>query len=207
MNIAVIAANGRSGKAFVEAALDAGHSIRAGIRGESRLKKYTNLTEVQCDATNNEQLRNLLKDTDAVASFIGHVKGSDPDVQTIAIQKTVDIMEELKIKRIVSLTGTGVRFEGDKITLTDRVLNLSIGMIDPERIKDGKDHVGVLKNSDLDWTVIRVLKLQNTELKSFSLTENGPTKAYVSRQEVARAVLKVLEENSFVRKAPIISKY
>ena len=206
MKIAVIAANGRSGQAFVEAALTAGHSISAGVRGKSYLKSHPSLTVVECDATNEAQLENLLSGQEAVASFIGHVKGSEPNVQTIAIQKVVDVMKALGVKRLISLTGTGVRFPGDKISLIDRFLNLSISIIDPARVKDGKNHVEVLKASDLDWTVIRVLKLQNVPPKPFTLREHGPTKWYVGRQEVAQAVLQVLEQRSFVKQAPIIGK-
>ncbi|HEY4964184.1 MAG TPA: NAD(P)H-binding protein [Candidatus Saccharimonadales bacterium] len=206
MKIAVIAANGRSGQAFIEAALTAGHSISAGVRGKSYLKSHPSLTVVECDATNEAQLENLLSGQEAVASFIGHVKGSEPNVQTIAIQKVVDVMKALGVKRLISLTGTGVRFPGDKISLIDRFLNLNISIIDPARVKDGKNHVGVLKASDLDWTVIRVLKLQNVPPKPFTLREHGPTKWYVGRQEVAQAVLQVLEQRSFVKQAPIIGK-
>ena len=206
MKIAVIAANGRSGQAFVEAALTAGHSIRAGVRGKSHLKPHPNLTVVECDATNEAQLKNLLSGQEAIASFIGHVKGSEPNVQTIAIQKVVDVMKALGVKRLISLTGTGVRFPGDKISLIDRFLNLSISIIDPARVKDGKNHVEALKSSALDWTVIRVLKLQNVPPKPFELREHGPTKLYVGRQEVAQAVLHVLEQHSFIKQAPIISK-
>jgi putative NADH-flavin reductase len=206
MKIAVVAANGRSGQVFVEAALTAGHSIRAGVRGKSYLKPHPNLTVVECDATNEVQLKNLLSGQEAVASFIGHVKGSEPNVQTIAIQKVVDVMKALSVKRLISLTGTGVRFPGDKISLIDRFLNLSISIIDPARVKDGKNHVEVLKASDLDWTAIRVLKLQNVPPKPFTLREHGPTKWYVGRQEAAQAVLQVLEQRSFVKQAPIIGK-
>jgi putative NADH-flavin reductase len=150
MRIAVIAANGRSGQAFVEAALSAGHTVRAGVRGKNHLKPHPNLTIVECDATDEAQLNNLLLGQEAVASFIGHVKGSEPNVQTVAIQKVVDVMKASSVKRLVSLTGTGVRFPGDKISLIDRFLNLSISIIDPARVKDGKNHVEVLKSSDLD---------------------------------------------------------
>lgn len=206
MKIAVIAASGRSGQAFVEAALSAGHYINAGIRSRNNLTPHPNLRIIQCDATNENQLKDLMNGQDAVASFIGHVKGSDKSVQTDAIEKTVKVMDNIGLKRLVSLTGTGVRFEGDKITLLDRFLNLSISIIDPSRVKDGKDHVEVLKNSDLDWTVIRVLKLQNTQTRAFKLLLRGPTKPYVNRQEVAQAFLQVLEQNSFVKQAPIIGK-
>jgi hypothetical protein len=117
----------------------------------------------------------------------------------------VEIMKELKIKRLVSITGTGVRQKGDKIPLIDRILNLGLSVFDPTRLKDGIEHAKVLKESGLDWTILRVLKMQNVKPKPFTLKENGPTKLYVSREEVARAALEVLEDNSFIHKYPILS--
>ncbi len=206
MNIAVIAANGRSGNAFVKQALAAGHSVRAGVYKSNNLQEHPNLTIVECDAINKDDLANLIKGQDAVVSFIGHVKGSPAQVQTNTMRVLVEAMKQQSITRLVSLTGTGVRFPGDKITLIDRILNLSISIIDPARIKDGKDHVAFLQQTDLDWTIIRVLKLQNVKAKPFTLKQNGPTKLYVGRDEVAKAALEVLEQNTFIRQAPIISK-
>jgi len=205
MRIAVIAANGRLGKTFVEAALKAGHSVRAGIRGENTLARHDQLQVVTCDATSPEDLRVLLKDQEVVVSAIGHVKGSAPDVQTVATKVLVGVMEELGIKRYVDVTGTGVRFPGDKIPLIDRFLNLGVGIADPSRVKDGIDHQEVLKASSLEWTTIRVLKLQNVPPKPFVLRLHGPTKAYVGREEVASAMLEVIESGEFLGEAPIIS--
>ncbi|MES2631054.1 MAG: NAD(P)H-binding protein [Patescibacteria group bacterium] len=205
MRIAVIAANGRSGKAFVEAALEAGHIVHAGSFTPGTLKPHPNLIEIKCDATNEADVANLLLNQEAVASFIGHVKGSSPTVQTDATGVTVKVMQKLGISRLVSLTGTGVRFPGDKITLTDRFLNIGVSVVDPNRVSDGRMHVEAIKKSGLDWTVIRVLKLQNVLPKPFSLQLNGPTKPFVGREEVALAVLEVLEQASFIQQAPIIS--
>lgn len=204
MNIAVIAANGRTGQAFVQAAVKAGHQVRAGIHNYSTLKPLTGLTLVECDATIENDVTNLIKGQDAVVCFIGHVRGSQPNVQTNAIKVTVTTMTKLGQKRLVSLTGTGVRLPGDKITMIDRFLNLSIGIIDPERVADGINHSKVLMDSDLDWTIIRVLKLTNGKSRPYTLQHSGPTKAIVSRKEVALAVLEVIEQHSFIRQAPII---
>lgn len=205
MNIAVIAANGRSGKAFVEQALAVGHSIRAGVHKGNTLTSHPQLTIIECDATNHADVEKLIQGQDAVVSFIGHVKGSPAQVQTDAMRVIVAAMQHQGITRLVSLTGTGVRFPGDHISLVDRFLNAGISIIDSQRIQDGKDHVAVLQQTDLDWTVIRVLKLQNITPKPFSLKINGPTKWMVGREEVAQAVLQVLEQNSFIKSAPIIS--
>ena len=206
MNIAVIAANGRSGKAFVSEALAAGHTVRAGVHGSSDLQPHERLTVVPCDATNTEELRTLLDGQDAVISFIGHVKGSPPNVQTDAMKVLVEVMEKAGVKRVVSLTGTGVRFPGDHISLVDRFLNLGVSVVDPARVNDGRDHAEVLKQSDRDWTILRVLKLENIAPKPFTLREHGPTKWVVSRQDVAKAALQVLEDASFIRQAPILSR-
>lgn len=204
MNIAVVAANGRSGKIYIEKALAAGHSIRAGVHNGNNLNPHANLTVVECDATQEEDLLDLIEGQEAVVSFIGHVKGSSDHVQTDAMKALSAAMKIKNIARVVSLTGTGVRFPGDKIPLIDRILNASIGLIDPVRIQDGKDHVEFLKKSSLEWTVLRVLKLQNVAPRPFSLKQNGPTKWFVGREEVAEAVLQVLEQGSFIRQAPII---
>lgn len=206
MKIAVIAANGRSGQAFIEEALQSGHQIRGGILGKSFLPEHPNLTTIKCDATNPEEVKALIQGSDAVVTLIGHVKGSAPDVQTKAIKIIISAMDAEKINRLVSLTGTGVRFPGDKVTLTDRFLNLGVSLVDPSRVSDGKNHVKELQKSGLDWTLIRVLKLQNTTPKPFILKENGPPKTIVSREEVASAILEVLEDQSFIKKAPIITK-
>jgi len=63
-----------------------------------------------------------------------------------------------------------------------------------------------LQQRDLDWTLIRLLKLQNGNPQPFALKLNGPTKWYVAREEVAGAMLQVLTENTFIKQAPIISR-
>lgn len=205
MNIAVIAAGGRSGRAFVAAALRAGHTIRAGVRSGESFESHEHLIVMQCDATIPEQVRKLLDGADAVVSLIGHVRKSPNNVQTKAIMVIVEEMKRVGMSRIVSLTGTGVRFNGDKITIMDKLLNVSISLIDPARVNDGKRHVEVLQQSGLDWTVVRVLKLQNIQPSKFVLTEHGPTKLYVGRKDVANAIIDVLENGDFIHKAPILS--
>lgn len=180
MKLAVLAANGRTGKVFAERALAAGHSVNAGFYRNNNLQPHQNLTAIPCDATNEADVNRLLRDQDMVVSFIGHVKGSPPEVQTTAMRTLIKVMKSLQIKRVISLTGTGVRFRGDKITLVDRVLNRAVAVVDPARVKDGRKHVEVLRQSGLEWTVIRVLKLQNVapvRLRSPSMARQNGTSA------------------------------
>jgi putative NADH-flavin reductase len=206
MNVAIISANGRLGTELVKAALEAGHTVRAGTRGLSHFQDNDNLTAIPCDATDYNEVKNLIKGQDVVFSCIGHVPHSPGDVQTVATKTIIRAMHELGLKRFVTLTGTGVRQPGDHITLTDRFLNLGIEIMDKPRITDGRNHVKVLEKSDLNWTVIRVLKLQFENNRPFTLRLHGPTLPFVSRQEAARAMLQVAEKHTFIAELPIIAR-
>ncbi len=206
MKIAVIAANGRSGWAFVDAALAAGHEIYAGVRGAHTFVESPMLHIMPCDATNPQDVTALIADAQVVVSLIGHVRGAPSDVQTKATETIVRAMKAVGIERFISLTGTGVRLPGDHVTIIDRILNAGISIIDPARVRDGKRHAAVLQASDIDWTILRVLKLQNIPARGMRLTPHGPTRAYVSREDVAQAILEVIEAHRFVREMPILSK-
>jgi putative NADH-flavin reductase len=205
MRIAVLAANGRSGQRFVHAALQAGHTVQAGTHRQNPFPEHPRLTTYSCDATRPTEVTQLIEGADAVVSLIGHVRGSAPFVQTDAMRVLIQCMGEQNIKRVITLTGTGVRFPGDRVPLYDRFLNLAVRLIDPARVRDGLEHVQLLQKSGLDWTVLRVLKLEQISSRPFRLTPHGPTKLVVSRDDVARAILEVLEHDSFVREAPILS--
>jgi hypothetical protein len=206
MKIAVIAANGKSGRAFVTAALKAGHEIRSGYYGDNPFKNRPGLEALKCDATNPEHVHRLIQGCDAVVSLIGHVKGSPALVQTDAMKIIVETMQQQKIRRLISLTGTGVRMKGDNPSLLDILANRIIAFIDPERINDGIKHVEVIQASGLDWSVLRVLKLTSGAAGAFTLTDHGPAKLLTSRREVARAILKLLEQQRFIRACPVVSE-
>lgn len=205
MKIAVIGANGRSGQAFVAAALQKGHLVRAGIYGENPFEPHDNLTVQNCDATKSKDVSSLIKEQEAVVSLVGHAGSLTADVQTTATRKIVDAMHRAGIQRIVSLTGTDVRYPGDHVRLVDRLINAVHGMFDKERVQDGNEHAEILAKSGLDWTIIRVLKLTDGTPGEFHLAEHGPAKALVPRKEVALAILESLEYRSFVKSAPIVS--
>lgn len=203
--IAVIGANGKSGRAFVFAALEAGYAIRAGIHARNSLPQHKKLTVTQVDATDFQNIKTLIQGSDAVVSLIGHVKKSPANLQTDATINIVRAMDELNIKRFISLTGSGVRFSGDMPSPPDRLLNAILKIVMKDIINDGVSHAKVLQNSTLDWTIIRGLVLTEQPAQQFTLTEHGPAKLLCPREEVALGILQVIEETSFVKKAVIIS--
>ena len=148
-----------------------------------------------------------IRGSNAVISVLGHNKGSDPLMQTKGMVNVAKAMEETGIKRLLSLTGTGARVRGDTPSILDKVLNCIVGMVDPERIHDGVEHIKVLRESDLDWTVVRVLKLgkSNKEIVKYKLTAGGPAELLTSRKKAARVLVDLVNNKEYIGKLPIVS--
>lgn len=206
MKIAVIGASGRTGIEFVTAALEAGHTVRAGVRGYHTLQQDKKLEVVECDALDEAQVRSLIRGVDVVVSTLGHIKGCPDFLQTDAMRLLNHCMLRENVSRVISLTGTGVRQAGDVITLWDRLLNLSISIIDPKRVRDGIEHARVLQESSLEYTIVRVLKLTDGKVAGFNLKDNGPVAPLTSRATVARAMLEALRDDTWVHKMPIVGR-
>jgi len=213
MNIAVIGANGRTGNRVVEEALARGHHVRAGVHGVDNLTKAPELEVIQCDATSKSDVTTLISGCDVVISVIGHVKNSSRSMQTTAIGVVIESMHQVGIRRLISLTGTGVRWQGDKPSLIDKLLNRAVLLVDPARIvllvdpariRDGIAHATVIENSDLDWTIVRVLKLTNGKKRQAQPSDYGPASLFVSRATVASVIVDVLEQGSYIRKLPVL---
>lgn len=207
MRIAVIAASGRSGQAFVKEALAAGHTVHAGIRGENPFEPDENLKVMQCEATDVKQVTALIDRCDAVVSLIGHVKGSPDFVQSDAMKTLVKAMEVAGVKRLVSLTGVGVWVPGDRFRLMVNLLNRLSAMAGVKRFEDGIRHVRILEASKLEFTVLRVLLLTSGEPGKFTLRPHGFAKVPTPRREVARAILQVLRHDWFIREYPVVGRH
>ena len=204
MKILVLGANGRTGKLVVDYALSRGHQV-AGLVKSSWDDAPANVKVVVGDVNNYEDIYKALPGIDVVISTVGHVKGSDKRMQTNMIDNIIRAIGSTDYGiKIVSLTGTGVRLKGDMITPIDLLLNIAVKVLDSNRVKDGTEHFKHLQESSINWSVVRVLKLTSGNSMQYRLSENGPAKTFVSRLEVARALVEVAESSSWDKKAPII---
>lgn len=206
MKIAIIAANGKSGQALVKAALEHGHYVRAGVHGKHTLPKNDHLEIIRCNAMNSADVSSLVSGSDVVVSLIGHVKKSPNYLQSIAITNALTAMKRSNINRIASLTGTGARMPGDKPDVIDLLLNAGVKSLDSKRVVDGIRHLEILRNSSVDWTVLRVLKLTSGRSRPFHLSRSGPAELFSSRAEVAEAILHVIETDSYKQQAPVLTR-
>ncbi len=208
MTLCIFGADGRTGKEVLQYALGENHDVVACVFHavpDGYFARGVVVREV--DIRNYDSVKDVLHDCGAVISVVGHIRGSHPRMQTDGMKNIVRAMEELGVKRILSLTGTGARAEGDTPSRIDRILNVLVERIDPDRIHDGRKHVEVLKASSLDWTVVRVLKLSSSgrDVTGYRLTPGGPAELMTSRKKVAKILVDLVPDTQYVRMLPVVS--
>ena len=205
--ICIFGADGRTGIEVVKKAVSSGYSVTAFIYNKDMADHFDkSVTVIQGNILNEQQVINAVQGADTVISVVGHIKNSDPLMQTKGINNVISAMKEHSITRIISLTGTGVRIPGDTPSVIDRILNFIIKKIDPERINDGKEHVEALQASELNWTILRVLKLSSAPYDgNYTLTKHGPVELSTSRKKVADIMVDLATSKEFVADMPVSS--
>jgi len=208
VKLAVFGASGRTGKPLVDQALAQGHEVRALARDPAKLHTpRERLLVLHGDVLNATDVAETIGGCDAVLSVLGQTKGSPIDLQTVATRHIVAAMKTHGVTRIISLTGAGVRDPNDKPKPVDRVFGLLLATFARNVIRDADAHAEVLRQSGLEWTLVRGPRL--TEGPHTGLYKVGyvgkDSGTQASRADVADFMLRQVKDATWVRKAPMVS--
>ncbi len=125
----------------MEQALAAGHEVRVLVRDPSKLQLGDErLVVVRGDVLDASKVEETIAGTDAVLSALGRTKGSTSDVQTRGTENIVAAMERHGVRRLVSLTGAGVKDPRDEPKLVDRAITFLLRRLQPDVLEDRVRH-------------------------------------------------------------------
>lgn len=207
--LAVFGASGRTGTHVLGQAIAAGYSVRALVRRPELMgTPPIGATIVPGDVLDPVAVAETLRGADAVVSVFGHVKGSPPTVQTDGTRVIVNAMKQAGIRRIISLSGGGLPAEQDKPKAADHLIRFLLKRLSPEVLEDAKNHLDVLRESGMDWTVVRGPRLTDAPATGTYrvgwVGVNASTQ--IARADLARFILTQLDDQSFVRELPFVSR-
>jgi putative NADH-flavin reductase len=209
MKIAVFGATGRTGIPLVKQALEAGYEVNAFVRDPAKMSiQDEKLTLIQGDVYDAAKVEEAVKGTDAVFSVLGHTsKETPPDMQTTAMQHIVAAMEKHGVARLISLTGAGVRDPRDEPKFIDKAIRLLLKFMDGKVLEDAENHAEVIRQSNLDWTIVRGPRLtEGPHTGDYRASYVGKGSGItISRADLAEFMLKQLQDDSYVRAAPMVS--
>jgi putative NADH-flavin reductase len=189
----------------LERALSTDHEVTVLVRNQSKLPQpQERLRIIQGDACGADAVANTVRGADVVISALG----SGDDTVTFFGRNVMKAMEQMGVKRIVSLVGASVLVPGDPPSLSLRMLRLVTRVFGGTMLKDGEVHAKELAASPLDYTLVRPPRLTEGIASGriqhdLSLTL-GPTSS-ISRADLAAFLLEVAVERRYVRAAPMVA--
>ena len=118
-------------------------------------------------------------------------------------------MTKAGITRLITLSGGGLRAEGkDQPKMADHIIGGLLKLISGHVLADAQGHLAVLKQSGLDWTVVRGPRLTEDPGKGTYqvgwVGETGKTK--ISRDDLADFILTQVTDTTFVREMPFVTE-
>ena len=209
MKIVVFGASGRTGELVVEKALEEDYEVVAFVRDREKLDHTVDgVTIVEGDALNYEDVKRATCKGDSAVSTIGHAKGSPKYVQTESIKNIITAMNDCDVKRLISMTGAGVRAPEDNPGFVDRLFSLALNLTNKAVAEGAKRHARLIKESKLDWTIVRALRLTDDPQGNYNISYVGKdTRTKTRRSDVAEFIVQELEKEDYLHQTPVVSSH
>lgn len=206
MNIVVFGASGKVGSLIINELVKRGHNVTGFVYGNNPFKDEKSLKIVIGDIKSANEVANAIKGNEVVISALGSWGTKTKDILSSGMKNIILAMEQSGVKRIVSLTGADARDKGDNPNIIQTLTHSFFGVVAGKIIKDGEDHIKLLRNSDLHWTVVRSPVMKNTgTYGKYRLSSKLPMPwDNINRKNVALAMIDLAENNGHIMSSPVV---
>ena len=191
MRIVIFGANGQTGRLATRRALDAGHTTVAVTRRPDDFPfADPALSVAGADVHDTEAVADIVADADAVLSTLGVPFTREPvNTYSRGTANIVTAMQSSGVARLVVVSSTGAFPAPGRtgapfaLRLFEPVITKTIGktVYDDIRLMES-----VVRDSDLDWTIVRPSGLFDLpDLTEYTAGEVDPVGAFTSRSDLA----------------------
>lgn len=200
MKILVIGATGATGRELLTQGVALGHEVTAAVRRPESAGLPASVKMARVDVTDAASLAAAAAGQDAVVSSLGTKLSRKPTTLfSDGTRNLVSAMRQAGVRRFVCITGIGAGdSEGHGGFFYDRIIQ---PLLLNEIYKDKTRQEAVVRESGLDWTLVRPGQLTNGAMTGHfkALTDlTGVTVGKISRADVAAFILeRVKDEKSF----------
>jgi putative NADH-flavin reductase len=214
MKILILGITGRTGSLAAEEAVKRGYKV-VGIARDPAKVTVKDAEIITGTPYDYETVRKAVAGCDAVIGTLSLISQSQGvfgklntplDVLSVSMKNSIKAMKEKGVKRMVLMSALGVGDSAKELPGLVRMLmnltNIRYSYIDHEAEEK------LLQNSDLDWTIVRPVGLNDKNEKLSILSRTNSTdkiKSYVSRNAVAHFMIDCIEKRAFIRQKPAIS--
>lgn len=207
MKIAVLGANGKTGRLAVEEALRRGHQVVAAVRNPARVAaEDERLTVARADAFDESSLEKAFAGVDAVISTLGRStqKGPNKPVFAAAMRNTLSAMKSNDVHRLSVISAQGVSEESDAgLAPMLRVLRFMLG----SAIDDMREMEHLVKASETVWTIVRPGGLNNQPKGQYVVSPGNALKGHgrTRRADLAEVLVLAVTEEPWPGQAVVVA--
>jgi len=209
MKIAVFGSTGPSGQLIVKYALSKGYEVVAYARNPSKISfQDKNLTIIKGTLSDIPAIESTVNGVHAVVSILGPSTNVKTTELSDGTRNIIDAMKKFNVRRLVAMGTASVDDENDLPVLKFRLLVKIVKSVIPGAYREIRLIGNLVKQSGLDWTLIRLGMLTN---KAFTGKVNagyfGKDKINIgiSRADLAAFFVDQVENATYINKAPAIS--
>jgi putative NADH-flavin reductase len=207
MRVLIIGASKGIGLETTRQALEAGHHVRALARSATMVLSDPNLEKIRGDALKTQDVEAALIGVDVVIQTLGVGLGElfrPVHLFSDATRVLIAAMRTQGVKRLICVTGFGAGESRASISCLQR---LPFQIVFGRAYEDKSLQERLIKESGLDWTIARPGVLTGGPrtgrykiLSEASQWRNG----IISRSDVAEFLVRQIEDQTYVRQAPVL---
>jgi putative NADH-flavin reductase len=216
MRLTVVAATGGIGRQVLEQALTAGHDVTAVVRDPGKLSSAVRSVTADLAAADPATLEPAVAGADAVLSALGPRSVSEAGIASRGTRAIVAAMQATGVRRIVVVSAAPIstvpspgrprppRHDPGDGFLTRNLASPVVKAVFRKPYADLALMEDVLRDSGLDWTVVRPPRLTDRPLTGTYRTAFGRNLRrgmLVSRADVAHLMLRALEQPETIKQA------
>jgi putative NADH-flavin reductase len=209
MKLAVFGITGGIGGHLLSWAIDAGHDVHALARNPAAVRSRGGLTVTRGDVLDPAVVAEVISGADAVLSALGP-RGFDgfrkTELLAPAASNIIDGMHKTGAHRLISVSAAGAFVTGDPDT--SWIIRQILPRILARPFADVRRMEQVVKDSDLDWTLVRPVRLLNEPAKGeYRVRADHPPSGgrKIARADVAHFIGAALTVGSYIGQSPAVA--
>ena len=216
MKLTLFAATGGIGRQILEQAVAAGHDVTAVVRNPKKLSRQVRVVTADLAAADPAVLESAVDGADAVLSGLGPRSNSEAGVARQGTRAIVAAMQATGVRRIVVVSAAPIgtvpspgrpkppkHDPGDGFFMRHLFSPLTKAAL-RKHYADLALMEDILRDSGLDWTVVRPPRLTDKPLTGTYRTAYGQNLRrgfLISRADVAHYMLRVLAQPETIKQA------